>query len=1815
MHNNTGESINDPSSPGSATHGSIVQRDGEIVHASGIESPFVLPGDSVIESGVQGVDHKPSDVPIDQSNTSNATVTTLHGTQLLLQSKQTDNVSLTDFVLDTKLFNSGLDEATLTGSLYHMIDPVTRREIANLIINTKKIIYNSTSAVFNKLKTNIDERKLFVMFENLLDCNPKYDHLNPKSILPIFVPFIEEAEMSIYKLILPQLHHEIEATVARTLETDTLRKQTMLDELDDLKLLVDQLKNQLADFELGISQCTTLNAIDRKVLLQRIITLKEQLHWRGRLAPDSSSIQYKPDYMDIRQSRGRVWSEDLDDCLDEDVDGAGTENQLLCLKNKRLLQALEDDVKLLERKIEERRQLIAQLNAKHELMEEEIKRLTDVLDASDERHRQLRLLKKESDELDKVLAEMHANYDAKMKEIETLQKRYTKGIEDAEQRTASLANKLRAARTPEQFKSGDSNSPNVSKKNSLEIDKLKDQLDKLSKELIVKNTEIEQLKLESKIETKMETKTESSQTTPWSPQKAKVNIDTPDRPSNQATREEPKDNLENICLTTKLKEQSDEIDRLRKQLENITSRLSEAEAALKKEYASEKVPLDDSMLTQMDQSAHKNSKKDTITRTIGCETDAYLQKELSNRLFTDHINDYKEFAPEEEFLKSVDSSTVFNKTLVTKAKQVLQATIELTKHRVASSKDSSSIADLSEKEKIDIVRQTVMSLLEEKELSGLIDAHHEEITDLITIESASKAAKAALCDYRDISIGVYNGTDDDRSGSIGDDWEADGYNSQVNRASHAADTILRARKGTTKFQIHYNSHKSDLNRPDDVFNRLYNLAETTRKKLDEKRKEYLAKLSEKEAHRLHYKIQAADTIASVVNTAIELIGRSIIDKTDLAEAKSTIKDTFTDLLGTVLNNTEVPSSSVDSVIDEIKDKIVASLIALQKVDATEGNTPTTVSPQRVLTTAMTDALIISQPISQGFNPGSTSIPSHTSFVTQSDVLHRSTSLPVNLTVQSLSLNVPVPSEDTVYGTYTHQSDTGKNPVNIEIPPCIIDPLMPTVTSLEPPIFPEDLCASSTLRSFPSRNHQQRSDNVSGRVYLFSSSGDVVGFISAPGNITFYGDYAQYSTNNRVISDVSDTTCSLLSSRGSSKNSSRANSRVGSAQQKSGSQCTYMLQKINIYDPAVVPQSHHTTAVQTELTLLYENQSRIEYLDTDKSGFYRHRMVHNYKDIPLGNVFSADSTCQLTSNTPTNTALSFSADCTHNPINQIAPCTSENCCSAINDQNINRVDLMFAEAKQGMRRSNSCILVGSTHRTHSLHLATGDRGVLSDKGSANDVSWSESPHSQHHLLFINEVDETMHLMERRAKSVGERTRKGFQAVDARTGRLNVSAEDAAELEKQLARLADNSLINPDRVGSTIQKPTLLIYDTDTAPIRYRKAVEYISGIGGDPRDINIMAVVTESGAMLRDPDMINSLTSQVEYTPVPLADSKSSSATAYDALAPQVDTLNAGYTCVSPVLSAVETPREEFVCPASDVISECSVYEDTNTNRPNILNQLKQCDSKQETSFSTETTHKKLLSSFTDLIKKRDDAFLVKSYDTSQMHDSIKKTPSDTQPLLTVKVASTSFEKLPQIVSGSRSSSVEPIKVLNIYKDRSKSVSDTATPFSPRMKIEDLDDIPVVTNKCYLNDVTEKSLMRISMIKGSIPSLSSLRDSRGNPLIFNDRMVDDTGQIHSIHLHKDGWEHMRGSVSSSIMKQQVVNKLKTLTTCSSQLKINPVTSTAAEQPLLVSSVAGSAALPTKPLPKPVISRGSSAAASRRITQPLESLQPRTPLKPL
>lgn len=50
---------------------------------------------------------------------------------------------------------------------------------------------------------------MYVMNEDILYCNPKTDHLEPKNVLPVFEPFVDEAYNSIISMNWTAIYHRI----------------------------------------------------------------------------------------------------------------------------------------------------------------------------------------------------------------------------------------------------------------------------------------------------------------------------------------------------------------------------------------------------------------------------------------------------------------------------------------------------------------------------------------------------------------------------------------------------------------------------------------------------------------------------------------------------------------------------------------------------------------------------------------------------------------------------------------------------------------------------------------------------------------------------------------------------------------------------------------------------------------------------------------------------------------------------------------------------------------------------------------------------------------------------------------------------------------------------------------------------------------------------------------------------------------------------------------------------------------------------------------------------------------------------------------------------------------------------------------------------------------------------------------------------------------------------------------------------------------------------------------------------------------------
>lgn len=208
---------------------------------------------------------------------------------------------------------------------------------------------------------------------------------------------------------------------------------------------------------------------------------------------------------------------------------------------------------------------------------------------------------------------------------------------------------------------------------------------------------------------------------------------------------------------------------------------------------------------------------------------------------------------------------------------------------------------------------------------------------------------------------------------------------------------------------------------------------------------------------MRYKMQATDTIASAVDTAMGLIGKSMANTADLAELQLVVKNTFTELLGAVLKGADSPSTSATATMDRLRQEVAACLISLQDATAVETSPP---HLQCTPAETVADTTAISQPL---LKVTSSSIPGDSSLQTQPHILQRSASLPINpvegLTVQSLSLDDPHPFKDLLCSTDHLPAHIIKNPATSYIIPC---DLRPSVTSLELQIplttcVPHQLC--------------------------------------------------------------------------------------------------------------------------------------------------------------------------------------------------------------------------------------------------------------------------------------------------------------------------------------------------------------------------------------------------------------------------------------------------------------------------------------------------------------------------------------------------------------------------------------------------------------------------------------------------------------------------------------------------------------------------------------------------------------------------------------
>lgn len=186
-------------------------------------------------------------------------------------------------------------------SIYAYLDKDFREHTSKLVISLNGYMTQMISGLFQELRTDIQNRKLYVLFEQALGCDPMTDHLAAKDVLPIYEPYIDKAEKTFRRLTLHKFKHDIEtefcAAIISELRARLKAEDTSIHistELDKLRLHCKSLLEENARVSKQWQQ-------EREKLLQQISTLSEQLVQKKR----AGNI-YKPDFM----GSGGSWDTD-----------------------------------------------------------------------------------------------------------------------------------------------------------------------------------------------------------------------------------------------------------------------------------------------------------------------------------------------------------------------------------------------------------------------------------------------------------------------------------------------------------------------------------------------------------------------------------------------------------------------------------------------------------------------------------------------------------------------------------------------------------------------------------------------------------------------------------------------------------------------------------------------------------------------------------------------------------------------------------------------------------------------------------------------------------------------------------------------------------------------------------------------------------------------------------------------------------------------------------------------------------------------------------------------------------------------------------------------------------------------------------------------------------------------------------------------------------------------------------------------------------------------------------------------------------------
>ncbi|EFO62944.1 Coiled-coil protein [Giardia lamblia P15] len=177
-------------------------------------------------------------------------------------------------------------------SIYAYLDKDFKEHTSKLVTSLNGYMTQMISGLFQELRTDIQNRKLYVLFEQALGCDPMTDHLAAKDILPIYAPYIDKAEKTFRRLTLHKFKHDIETEFCAAIISELRARLKIEDTNMNISTELEKLRlhcKSLLDENIRISNQWQQ---EREKLLQQIGTLSEQLVQKKR----AGNI-YKPDFM------------------------------------------------------------------------------------------------------------------------------------------------------------------------------------------------------------------------------------------------------------------------------------------------------------------------------------------------------------------------------------------------------------------------------------------------------------------------------------------------------------------------------------------------------------------------------------------------------------------------------------------------------------------------------------------------------------------------------------------------------------------------------------------------------------------------------------------------------------------------------------------------------------------------------------------------------------------------------------------------------------------------------------------------------------------------------------------------------------------------------------------------------------------------------------------------------------------------------------------------------------------------------------------------------------------------------------------------------------------------------------------------------------------------------------------------------------------------------------------------------------------------------------------------------------------------------